>query len=64
MKKSVSELLNFDKVNFAQVLYQSKFYEALEAIDGIAYVNITEFRRENPSENEETMSGKIKLGPK
>jgi len=55
-----NDLLAFDNVDFAQKIYVSKFYEAIEAIDGIEYVTITEFRREgNPGPNDEP--GKIEL---
>jgi predicted phage baseplate assembly protein len=36
-------LLDFQYVDFACTLYLSKFYEAIEAVDGVAYVTITEF---------------------
>lgn len=39
-------LLGFSSVDFGQVIYLSKFYEAIEAIEGVAFVNISEFRLE------------------
>lgn len=39
-------LLTFDNVDFGQTIYLSGFYEVIEAIEGVQYVNITEFRRE------------------
>ncbi|MGA1870555.1 MAG: baseplate J/gp47 family protein [bacterium] len=65
IKEKVEEaggsLLSFDNVDFAQIIYLSKFYEALEAIEGVEYANIREFRREGQKERIEP-SGKIELG--
>ncbi len=61
VQKAARDLLAFDKVDFAQKLYVSKFYEAIEAIEGIDYVNISEFRRESPSSDDGEGSGKIQL---
>jgi len=58
---AVRNLLAFENVDFAQTLYLSKFYEALEAIEGIKYVTITEFRRENPKTGEQPGDGIIEL---
>jgi len=41
-----SELVSFDNVDFAQKIFVSKFYEAIEAIEGIEFVTITQFERE------------------
>jgi hypothetical protein len=46
VEQAVANLLAFDNVDFGQVIYVSKFYEAIEAIDGIAFVTIEEFSRE------------------
>ncbi|OPY75284.1 MAG: Baseplate J-like protein [Syntrophorhabdus sp. PtaU1.Bin050] len=43
VRKAVKDLLAFDNVDFKQTLYLSKFYEAIEAIEGVQYVTITEF---------------------
>ncbi|NLW34907.1 MAG: hypothetical protein GXY80_05410 [Syntrophorhabdus aromaticivorans] len=43
VRKAVADLLSFDNVDFEQTLYLSKFYEAIEAIEGVQYVMITEF---------------------
>lgn len=45
VRQAVRRLLAFDTVSFADVIYLSKFYEAIEALDGVAGVNISEFRR-------------------
>jgi hypothetical protein len=54
-------LLAFENVSFQQTIYLSKFYEAIEAIDGVAFVNISEFRREGQPSGFVEPSGKIEL---
>ncbi|MBV7328173.1 baseplate J/gp47 family protein [Chloroflexi bacterium TSY] len=54
-------LLAFDHVDFGQTLYLSKFYEAMEAIEGVAFVNIIEFRRGDQAVDHFETSGKIEL---
>ena len=41
-----NKLLGFENVDFGKTIYLSKFFEVLEDIPGIAFVRITEFRRE------------------
>jgi len=61
VERAGAALLAFENVDFAQTVYLSKFYEAIEAIDGVDYVNITEFRRgDGPREFETT--GKLVMG--
>ena len=48
VQQVVGQLLVFNNVDFGQTLYLSKFYEAIEATEGVNYVTITEFRRELP----------------
>lgn len=43
IESTVADLLAFENVDFGEVIYLSKFYEAIEAIDGISYVTISEF---------------------
>jgi baseplate J-like protein len=62
VQQAVSKLLAFENVDFQQTVYLSKFYEAIEAIEGIAFVNISEFRREGQSSGIVEPSGKIELG--
>src|SRR5690606_28033418 len=45
--EAAASLLDFDNVNFKQVIYLSKFYEAIEDIVGVKFVVITEFRSAN-----------------
>jgi hypothetical protein len=44
---AVADLLAFANVDFAQPLYLSKVYEAVEAIDGVAAATVTRFRRQD-----------------
>jgi len=60
VERAVAELLSFDKVDFAQVIFLSKFYEAIEAIAGVAYVTIEEFNREGGPGAEDS-AGRIQL---
>lgn len=46
VKTAVSHLLAFNNVDFGQSIYLSKFYEAIEAIEGVEFVTISEFRRD------------------
>ena len=62
VQQAVSQLLAFEHVSLQQTVYLSKFYEAIEAIEGIAFVNISEFRREGQSSGVVEPSGKIELG--
>ncbi len=62
VQQAVSKLLAFENVGFQQTVYLSKFYEAIEAIEGVAFVNISEFRREGQLSGLVVPSGKIELG--
>jgi len=59
--QAAGRLLAFENVDFGQTLYLSKFYEATEAIDGVEFVNISEFRREGDAPGSVAASGKIEL---
>jgi predicted phage baseplate assembly protein len=61
VQQAVSKLLAFEHVNFQQTVYLSKFYEAIEAIDGVAFVNISEFRRDGQPADFVQPLGKIEL---
>jgi phage-related baseplate assembly protein len=54
-------LLAFDNVDFRQTIYLSKFYEALEGVEGVDFVTITEFRRFDQTTTIQP-EGKIELG--
>ncbi len=61
VENAVKNLLAFDNVSFAQTIYLSKFYEAIEKVEGVEYVTIDEFR--DPSEISGTVNqkGRIEL---
>lgn len=61
VQEAAGSLLAFDNVDFKQIIYLSKFYEAIEAVEGVAYVTITEFSREHPPSMVEP-EGKITMG--
>ncbi len=44
VRSAVSNILSFDNVDFNQTIYLSTFYKAIEAVEGVQYVTITEFR--------------------
>jgi predicted phage baseplate assembly protein len=45
VRGAVGTLLAFDNVDFGRPIFLSKFYEAIEALSGVAFVTIIEFRR-------------------
>ncbi|MCZ6674948.1 MAG: baseplate J/gp47 family protein [Verrucomicrobia bacterium] len=61
VEEAAGKLLAFDNVDFGQTLYLSKFFEAIEAIEGVEFVNIMEFRREEQQTGYFEPSGKIEL---
>ena len=63
VQQAAASLLAFESVSFQQTLYLSKFYEAIEAIDGVAFVNIREFRRDGQPAGSIEPAGRIELGP-
>ncbi|MCJ7602010.1 MAG: baseplate J/gp47 family protein, partial [Desulfobulbaceae bacterium] len=58
---AAAALLAFDNVDFAQTIYLSKFYEAIEAVEGLDYVTISEFRRPNQPAGYVEPAGKITM---
>ena len=40
---AAGQLLDFGNVDFGQSLYVSRFYDVIQDVDGVTYVNITEF---------------------
>ncbi len=62
VQTAAARLLAFDAVDFGQSIFLSKFYEAIEAVDGVDYVTITEFRREGQTVLVEA-EGKLVLQP-
>lgn len=61
VQQAAGSLLAFDQVDFAQTIYLSKFYEAIEAIDGVDFVSIREFRRAGAPADTVEPEGKIVL---
>jgi hypothetical protein len=61
VQQAAGRLLAFDNVDFGQTIYLSKFYEAIEAIDGVDFVNISEFRRQEATAGTVDPEGKIVL---
>lgn len=61
VQETAGSLLAFDNVDFGQTIYLSKFYEVIEDIEGVAYVNIREFRPESEAAGYLETSGKIEL---
>ncbi|MBL4901392.1 MAG: baseplate J/gp47 family protein [Desulfocapsa sp.] len=59
---AVANLLAFKKVDFEDTLYLSKFYEAIEDIEGVKYVTIKRFTREADLENHIDENGIIAMG--
>jgi hypothetical protein len=59
VQQAAGRLLAFDQVDFAQTIYLSKFYEAIEAINGVDFVNISEFRRAGATAGTVAPEGKI-----
>ncbi|MEU6036005.1 baseplate J/gp47 family protein [Actinomadura sp. NPDC047616] len=45
VRSAAGALLAFPAVDFAQRLFLSRFYEVIEAVDGVLYVNVSRFRR-------------------
>ncbi len=49
VSNAVAELMSFDNVDFEQTIYLSKFYEAIEAIDGVDWVEVTRLGKSDPA---------------
>lgn len=62
VQQETAQLLAFKNVDFGKTIYLSKFYEAIEAIEGVDHVTITEFGLGGTPETKLSPSGKITLG--
>ncbi|MEV6871428.1 baseplate J/gp47 family protein [Amycolatopsis sp. NPDC051128] len=62
VRAAAAGLLAFDRVDFNQTVYLSKFYEQSQEVPGVVFVNITEFRREDRPVPAVDPLGKIALG--
>lgn len=63
VQRAVADLLAFDRVDFNQTIYLSKFYEESQNIPGVIFVNIKEFRRGDRLVPAVEPQGRIALGP-
>jgi hypothetical protein len=63
VQQAAADLLAFDRVDFNQTVYLSKFYEDTQSVPGVVFVNITEFRRGNQPQPPVEPHGTINLGP-
>lgn len=61
VQEAAGNLLAFDNVDFADIIYLSKFYEKIEAIESVDYVHISEFRSEEEEAGSIADKGKIAL---
>jgi len=63
VQQAAAALLAFDNVGFGQTIYLSNFYQAIETVAGVQFVNITEFRRGNEPPGTVESTGILKLAP-
>jgi hypothetical protein len=61
VQQAAAALLAFDNVDFGQTIYLSKFYEVIEQIPGVLFVNISEFRRGDQPTPPVQRFGKVEL---
>ncbi len=61
IEQVAGELLAFDRLDFGKPVYLSKFYEAIELVEGVEFVTITEFRSDTHDGLTETPLGKLEL---
>jgi hypothetical protein len=61
VQQAAAAVLAFGNVDFGQTIYLSKFYEVSEAIAGVLYVNVIEFRRADKATPVVEPTGKILL---
>jgi hypothetical protein len=68
VRSAAGAVLAFDNVDFAKPVFLSRFYEVIEAIEGVYFTNVSEFRRADrpPDPSDPAIlvdpSGKITLG--
>ena len=61
VRAAAGGLLDFDSVDFGQQLFLSKFYEAIEAVPGVAFTTVTEFRLPSGPPDTVEPTGRLKL---
>ena len=59
-REAIRAVLSFERADFGQTIYLSKFFEAVESIDGVAGLNITEFAVADQEQPVQAL-GKIQL---
>ncbi|NTU85595.1 MAG: hypothetical protein HGA45_40715 [Chloroflexales bacterium] len=62
-RAAAGALLGFASVDFGQTIFLSKFYEAIESLPGVAFVTISEFRREGQPAGAIAEGGRLTLSP-
>jgi hypothetical protein len=62
VRQAAAGLLAFDRVGFAETLYLSRFYECIQDVPGVVFLNITEFRRADVAKPLVEARGRIDLG--
>ena len=60
IQSAAGRLLAFDRVDFGETVYLSRFYDAIQSTPGVRFANITEFRRLGQGDEVER-SGMISL---
>lgn len=63
VRTQAGSLLDFDNVDFGKTIYLSKFFEAIEAIPGVKFVNIPEFRRQTDPPGTSDSTGRLLFAP-
>jgi len=63
VRAAAAALLAFEAVTFGQPVYLSAFYEAVQSVPGVSFVNIVEFRRQDGTGPAIEPSGRIQLSP-
>jgi hypothetical protein len=63
VQRAAAGLLAFDRVDFNQSVYLSRFYDVSQSVPGVVFVNITEFRRGDRPTPAVEPHGTITLGP-
>jgi hypothetical protein len=63
VQQAAARLLAFERVEFNQPVYLSRFYDESQSVAGVVFVNITEFRRADLPDPAVDPLGKIELGP-
>jgi baseplate J-like protein len=63
VRQVMADLLAFDRVDFNQTIYLSRFYEVSQEVPGVVFVNIIEFRRGDQDAPLIDPRGTLVLGP-